>query len=53
MKEHRIPIDEELAGILAVLIDKSKKYSNQDNNPKDYIFVRYRGKRKGQPYGQN
>lgn len=53
MKEHRIPIDEELAGILAVLIDKSKKFSNQDNNPKDYIFVRYRGKRKGQPYGQN
>lgn len=53
VKEHRIPIDEELAGILAVLIDKSKKYSNQDNNPKDYIFVRYRGKRKGQPYGQN
>ncbi|MDD1505402.1 tyrosine-type recombinase/integrase [Lysinibacillus sp. CNPSo 3705] len=53
VKEHRIPIDEELSGILAVLIDKSKKYSNQDNNPKDYIFVRYRGKRKGQPYGQN
>ena len=24
VKEHRIPIDEELSGILAVLIDKSK-----------------------------
>ena len=53
VKDHRIPIDEELAGILAVLIDKQKKHSNQDNNPKDYIFVRYRGKRKGLPYGQN
>lgn len=53
VKDHRIPIDEELAGILAVLIDKQKKHSNQDNNPKDYIFVRYRGTRKGQPYMQN
>lgn len=52
VKDHRIPIDEELAGMLAVLIDKQKKHSNQDNNPKDYIFVRYRGTRKGQPYSQ-
>lgn len=53
VKDHRIPIDEELAGMLAVLIDKQKKHSNQDNNPKNYIFVRYRGTRKGQPYMQN
>lgn len=49
---HRIPIDDELANMLAVLIDSSKKYSNEDNNPEKYIFVRYKGSRKGKPYGQ-
>ena len=49
---HRIPIDDELANILAVLIDNSKEYSNQDNNPENYIFVRYKGSRKGKPYSQ-
>lgn len=49
---HRIPIDDELADILAVLIQKSKELSNQDNNPEGYIFVRYRGQRKGKPFDQ-
>jgi len=52
VKGHRIPIDDELAEILAVLIDKSKELSNQDNNPEGYIFVRYRGQRKGKPFSQ-
>jgi len=52
VKGHRIPIDDELANILAVLIDKSKELSNQDNNPEGYIFVRYRGQRKGKPFAQ-
>uniref|UniRef100_UPI00402A92D3 tyrosine-type recombinase/integrase n=1 Tax=Bacillus sp. DX2.2 TaxID=3073452 RepID=UPI00402A92D3 len=52
VKGHRIPIDDELADILAVLIDISKGLSNQDNNPKGYIFVRYRGQRKGKPFNQ-
>jgi len=52
VKGHRIPIDEELAGILAVLIKNSKKHSNQDNNPERFIFVRYRGQRKGKPFPQ-
>lgn len=52
VKGHRIPIDDELANILAVLIDKSKELSNQENNPEGYIFVRYRGQRKGKPFGQ-
>lgn len=50
---HRIPIDDELAGILAVLINTSKKNSNTDNNPEKYIFVRYHGPRKGKPFSQN
>ncbi|MFJ8088980.1 tyrosine-type recombinase/integrase [Lysinibacillus sp. NPDC095746] len=49
---HKIPIDEELASLLAVLIDKSKKLSNDDNNPDNFIFVRYTSSRKGQPYNQ-
>lgn len=49
---HRIPIDDELANMLAVLIDNAKKNSNEDNNPQNYIFVRYKGTRKGRPYGQ-
>lgn len=49
---HRIPIDEQLADILAVLIQHSKEQSNQDNNPEGYIFIRYRGSRKGKPFVQ-
>jgi len=52
VKGHRIPIDDELANMLAVLIDSSKKYSNDDNNPEKYIFVRYTGSRKGKSYSQ-
>lgn len=52
VKGHRIPIDDELADILAVLIEKSKENSNQDNNPERYIFVRYHGQRKGKPFKQ-
>jgi integrase len=47
---HRIPIDNELANMLAVLIEKTIQSSNQDNNPNNYIFVRYSGQRKGKPY---
>ncbi|HEF1902701.1 TPA: tyrosine-type recombinase/integrase [Bacillus cereus] len=53
VKGHRIPIDNELADILAVLIEKSKELSNQDNNPEGFIFVRYRGQRKGKPFTQD
>lgn len=47
-----VPIDEELANIIAVLIDNSKKHSNKNNNPDDFIFVRYKGKRRGKAYEQ-
>lgn len=50
VKGHRIPIDDELANTLAVLINNAGKYSNEDNNPENYIFVRYKGSRKGNPY---
>jgi integrase len=49
---HRIPMDDGLANMLAVLIDNAHKHSNEDNNPENYIFVRYKGSRKGKPYSQ-
>jgi integrase len=52
VKGHKIPIDEHLANIIAVLIHKSKELSNTDNNPDKLIFVRYRGSRKGKPYAR-
>ena len=52
VKDHRIPIDNELALIIASLIDKSGKLSNQENNPLNYIFVCYHGNRKGNPLPQ-
>lgn len=52
VKGHQIPIDDELANMLPVLIHKARQNSNQDNNPENYIFVRYTGKRKGKPYSQ-
>lgn len=52
VKGHMVPIDEELANIIAVLIDNAKKHSKKDNNPEDFIFVRYRGKRQGKAYEQ-
>ncbi|MED1304032.1 transposase [[Bacillus thuringiensis] serovar konkukian] len=51
---HSIPIDDELAlNVLVALIDKSKKNSNERNNPNRYIFVRYSGPRRGRPYCQS
>ncbi len=52
MKGHGISIDHELANLLATLIDRSVQNCNQDNNPDKFIFVRYRGSRKGLPYEQ-
>lgn len=50
VQNHRIPIDKELADMIAILIDKSVKKSNEDNNPEKYIFAKYSGIRKGRPY---
>jgi integrase len=49
---HRIPIDDQLVDILAVLVQRSKDLSNKENNPEEFIFIRYRGSRKGMPFNQ-
>ncbi len=50
VKNHKVPIDEQLADIVAVLIHNAEERSNDDNNPDKYIFVRYSGPRKGRPF---
>lgn len=52
VKDHKIPIDDRLADMIAVLIHQSTERSNEDNNPDKYIFVRYSGSRKGKPFSQ-
>lgn len=49
---HRIPIDEELANIITSLIRIAEQNSTEDNNPEKFIFIRYKGTRKGLPYTQ-
>lgn len=49
---HSIPLDEEIASIIAALIDLSINNSNSDNNPDKFIFSRYSGVRKGKPFSQ-
>ena len=39
VKGHRIPIDNKLADIIAVLIADSKSKSTKDNNPNNYILL--------------
>lgn len=53
VKGHKIPIDDHLANMIAALIHLSVERSNSDNNPHRYIFVRYRGYRKGKPFSRN
>lgn len=53
VKDHRIPIDDQLANMLGILIHNSNELSNDDNNPEKYLFVRYRGSRKGKPFSQS
>jgi len=48
--DHRCPITNEFAVLLRKYISESKANSNMDNNPEHFIFVHYRGLRKGEPY---
>lgn len=49
-KDHTIPIDNELADMIALLIHDSKEKSNELTNPNSYLFCTFEGRRKGKPY---
>lgn len=46
---HRVPITDEVAAIVEAVIEDVKEKSMPENNPKNYLFVRLDGKRKGLP----
>lgn len=50
VRQHRVPIDNDIALILQATIEQTKKRSSTDNNPKKYLFVRTKGSRKGEPF---
>lgn len=52
VEKHRVPIEEELAKLLIAVIDTTKEKSTADNNPDKYLFVRYKGRRKGDPFNR-
>lgn len=45
----KIPIRDKVAEMVQKSIDKSKKSSTEENNPKKYLFNTYEGKLKGKP----
>lgn len=47
--ELKIPIRDKVAEMLEKSIDKAKKLSTEENNPKKYLFNTYKGKLKGKP----
>jgi integrase len=50
VKQHRVPINKEVAMALQAIIEQTKDKSTQENNPEGYLFVRTKGKRKGKPF---
>ena len=47
--ELKIPIRDKVAEMVQKAIDKARTLSNEENNPKKYLFNRYSGKLKGTP----
>lgn len=45
----KIPIRDKVAEMVQESIDKAKKLSTEENNPKKYLFNTYEGKLKGKP----
>lgn len=49
VKNHMVPITEELAAVIQAQIEYVKDISTEDNNPKNYLFPHINGRRKGKP----
>lgn len=48
-KDHKVPISVELAEVIMSQQELCKQNSTVENNPEGYLFVSYRGPRKGKP----
>ncbi|MDU7241304.1 tyrosine-type recombinase/integrase [Clostridium sp.] len=51
--ELKIPIRDKVAEMVQKAIDKAKSSSNEENNPKKYLFDTYEGKLKGKPLAKH
>lgn len=50
---HRVPITDQIAVVVQVVVEEVKEKSTPDNNPNKLLFVRFDGKRKGRcPQGR-
>ncbi len=47
---HRVPINHTVAGMLATLAEHIKSQSTAENNPDRFLFVYFRGQRRGLPF---
>lgn len=52
-KNHKIPIDDEIAKVIMAQQTLIKKISTLETNPENYLFPRLKGKRKGKPIPQS
>jgi integrase len=50
VKQHRVPIDKDVAAIVRAVMDQTKGKSTTANNPDKYLFACTTGKRKGYPF---
>lgn len=48
-KDHKVPITEDLAKVVMSQQEITKKKSTLENNPDSFLFVSFRGPRKGKP----
>ncbi|MGA4466839.1 tyrosine-type recombinase/integrase [Bacillus bombysepticus] len=50
VKNHRVPIDQDVATIIQTMIKQTVGKSTTENNPEKYLFVRTKGQRNGKPF---
>ena len=50
---HRVPVTQQVAGMLATLRGTIQTQSTVANNPDRYLFVNFKGRRRGLPYQGN
>lgn len=50
-KEHKVPISDEIANVVMAQRELTKIQSTKENNPDGFLFVRFKGIRKGSPIG--
>ncbi|WP_249870733.1 tyrosine-type recombinase/integrase [Oceanobacillus saliphilus] len=53
IKNHKVPIDENIANLIKDCIEETINKSNEDNNKDKFLFFQERGQRKGLPISPN